>query len=206
MVQYRQAELIPPCKACNHIFELISKMQELKIEIGDITPANIQQLKVINVSTLPVRYTDKFYNDLLALYGKQYMKFAVWHGFNIGAVCARVEKHETKEDFSKLYIMTINVIPAYRRRKIASTLLNHILEKAAKDSNILEVYLHVQTSNADAKQFYLSHGFIEIGIVENYYKRVDPTSAYILKKSLKDGHVVSMDYVKVDNSADSVQE
>lgn len=181
-------------------------MQELKIEIGDITPANIQQLKVINVSTLPVRYTDKFYNDLLGLYGKQYMKFAVWHGFNIGAVCARVEKHEAKEKFSKLYIMTINVIPAYRRRKIASTLLNHILEKAAKDPSILEVYLHVQTSNSDAKQFYISHGFTEIGIVENYYKRVDPTSAYILKKSLKDDHVVSMDFVKVDDSAESTQE
>jgi GNAT superfamily N-acetyltransferase len=56
--------------------------------------------------------------------------------------------------------MTIGVIPAYRRRGIgnstifyshlfnfyalATKLLNHVLENAANDPTVLEVYLHVQ--------------------------------------------------------------
>jgi len=33
----------------------------LDVQLGNVTEHNIQQLKVINVTTLPVRYTDKFY-------------------------------------------------------------------------------------------------------------------------------------------------
>ena len=55
-----------------------------KVDIGDITPANLKQLQTINIATLPVRYTDKFYNDLLKLYQREYMQFAFWNGFAVG--------------------------------------------------------------------------------------------------------------------------
>ena len=73
----------------------------------------------------------------------------------------------------------------------ASKLLDYVLEQAAKDSQIVEVYLHVQTSNTDAKQFYVKHGFVECGVIENYYKRIDPPHCYLLRKSLKDGYDIS---------------
>ena len=50
------------------------------LEIGNITPANIKQLQTINIATLPVRYTDKFYNDLLSLYPQEYLQYAFWNG------------------------------------------------------------------------------------------------------------------------------
>lgn len=61
-----------------------------------------------------------------------------------------------------------------------------MLEKARKDESISEVYLHVQVGNDEAKQFYLSHGFVEAGVIKDYYKRIEPPDCYILKKSLKD--------------------
>lgn len=140
-------------------------MKPLNVQISNVTPANIQQLKCINIATLPVRYTDKFYRDLLTENSPEFMKFACWNGFCIGAVCARIEAHETIEDTFKLYFMTINVLPTYRRRGIATVLLNHVMDEAMKNEKIIEVYLHVQTTN-DAKDFYISHGFKQIEIVK----------------------------------------
>ena len=63
----------------------------LNVQIVEITPNNLKQLQAINIATLPVRYTDKFYSDLLVQYNHDYLKFAIWNGFTIAAVCARVE-------------------------------------------------------------------------------------------------------------------
>lgn len=95
--------------------------KSLPFQLGEITNANIQQLRTLNMKTLPVRYSDMFYRALLAKYGNDYMKFAFWNGFVCAAVCARVEVPplgEPNENNSKLYIMTINVLAAYRKHGI----------------------------------------------------------------------------------------
>jgi ribosomal protein S18 acetylase RimI-like enzyme len=165
-------------------------MIPLSIQLGNISTANLEQLKVINNDTLPVKYTDKFYKDLLINYPQELLQYAFFNGFTVGAVCARIEPHDI-ENCNKLYIMTINVLSAYRRRGVASALLHHVLNEASKNDSIIEVYLHVQTSNSEAKSFYLSHGFEEIEIIKGYYRNIDPPDSYLLKKSLRDGHVVS---------------
>ena len=79
--------------------------------------------------------------------------------------------------------MIMNVLAAYRRRGVASALLNHVIKEATKDERVTELLLHVQTSNVEAKDFYLANGFKEeVGIVEDYYKRIEPTSAFLLKR------------------------
>jgi ribosomal protein S18 acetylase RimI-like enzyme len=95
-------------------------------QLGDVNPANLQQLRIMNLSTLPVRYSDKFYRELIDNYGSEYMKFCIWNGFVVGAVCGRIEGRGT--DACKLYIMTINVLPAYRRHGIGKCemLLNDV--------------------------------------------------------------------------------
>ena len=164
---------------------------KLKVSLGDVNIANVKQLQTLNVSSLPVRYSDKFYRDLLTNGNEKYQKFACWNGFTIGAVCARVEKHEAVEGVeaqqNRLYIMVINVLAAYRRRGVASVLLNYVLEEASKDESITQVYLHVQTSNVEAKDFYLSKGFVQVGIIEGYYKRIEPPDCFILQMDLKKG-------------------
>jgi len=90
------------------------------------------------------------------------------------------------DGYKKLYIMTINVLAPYRRRGIGQKLLDYVLDIASKDATIIESYLHVQTSNDDAKQFYMRNGFEDMGIVENYYKRIEPPHAFCLKKILKE--------------------
>lgn len=178
--------------------------EPLKVELGNVTEQNALQLKVINTSALPVRYTDKFYRELVEKSPPDFLKFAFWNGFAVGAVCSRLEPHSEPGTF-KIYIMTIAVLPAYRRRGIASTLLNHILDLASRNPSVKEVYLHVQTrssfvfiilctnnncSNEDARQFYLHHQFEQGELIENYYKRIDPPHGYIFRKPIIEHKVV----------------
>jgi len=64
-------------------------------------------------------------------------------------------------------------------------LLKFVLEKAKADPSIHEAYLHVQLGNDEAKNFYVHHGFVEQGIIKDYYKRIDPPDCYILTMDLK---------------------
>ena len=124
------------------------------------------------------------YKELVENSPKDLLKFAFCNGFAVGAVCSRIEAHE-QTGFNKLDIMTISVLPAYRRRGIGRLLLNHILDAASKNSSILEVYLHVQTSNSEARDFYLANGFDQTETILNYYKRIEPPDCFVLKKVLK---------------------
>jgi len=74
----------------------------------------------------------------------------------------------------------------YRSRRLGSQSLDLILAAAAAHAKpkISRVYLHVQTSNAAAKVFYERHGFKEIGVHENYYKKIIPHDAWILERAI----------------------
>jgi len=161
-------------------------MARLDVEIGAVTPANIEQFKTLNVAGLPVRYSTKFYKDLLNNVPPQYIKFAFWNGFAVGAICCRVEDSKVEGIQGKrLYIMTLSVLPAYRRRGVAGALLRHVLEAALQDTSIGDAYLHVQTSNAEALGFYKAQGFTQGEKLEGYYKRIDPPDCYIVSKALE---------------------
>lgn len=51
---------------------------------------------------------------------------------------------------------------------------------------VAEVYLHVQTSNADALAFYKKFRFENRGVIRNYYKRIEPPDCYVLALPLLD--------------------
>jgi N-alpha-acetyltransferase 50 len=99
----------------------------MDIQLGNLTPANIEQLKLINTVTLPVRYSEKFYKDLLTTYNSDYIKIAFCNGFSVGAICARIEEHPDHEGKKRLYIMTVNVLAAYRKHGIGMFIINNFL-------------------------------------------------------------------------------
>ena len=155
----------------------------LPVSFGPVTKDNVEQLRKILTVTLPVRYHEKFFTDIVRTH-EDITKFAVWNGFAVGAICCRIETHG---DISKLYIMTLSVLPAYRRRGIGSKLLQSVLDSIPQFPEVSVVYLHVQTSNTLATDFYNKFGFETTETVADYYKNIEPTDAHVLCKAVNVG-------------------
>ncbi|XP_070038588.1 uncharacterized protein [Nicotiana tomentosiformis] len=97
----------------------------------------------------------------------------------VGSVACRLEKKEGGA--VRIYIMTLGVLAPYRGLGIGTKLLNHVLDLCTKQ-NIKEIYLHVQTSNEDAINFYKKFGFEVTNTVQNYYTNITPPDCYVLTK------------------------
>uniref|UniRef100_A0A914YHA9 N-terminal methionine N(alpha)-acetyltransferase NatE n=1 Tax=Panagrolaimus superbus TaxID=310955 RepID=A0A914YHA9_9BILA len=152
------------------------------LQIGEVTQHNIAQLKEINKQVLPVVYNERFYNEVMN--AGEFAKLAYFNDSVVGAVCCRPE---VKENRKRLYIMMIGTLAPYRRYGVGTMLISHVLALCEKDTNIESVYLHVQSSNEAAMEFYKKFGFEVVDNVKNYYKRIEPNDAYLLEKAVNNG-------------------
>lgn len=154
-------------------------MVELRSFYGNVSQANVGQLKKLHEATLPVNYSDKFYADV----HKHHSRLLYHSDVVIGAVCCREEKIPDSGSH-KLYIMTLAVLEPYRRHHIGSRMLEDTVKAARASGKVSCLYLHVQSSNTAAMAFYLRHGFVISETLPDYYKRIVPSEAHILQLQL----------------------
>ena len=111
-------------------------------------------------------------------------QLAFCDGVLAGAIACRLELLPDRSG-AKLYVMTVGVLAPYRDLQIGTRLLQHSLNFGSSDPFITEAYLHVQTNNHSAIDFYKSKfGFVERGVAYNYYKRLEPPEAAVLSIDL----------------------
>mmetsp|Transcript_15344 Transcript_15344/g.36825 ORF Transcript_15344/g.36825 Transcript_15344/m.36825 type:complete len:171 (+) Transcript_15344:66-578(+) len=159
--------------------ELRQRAQQL-ISFGSVTEKNVEQLRKLNLAVFPVRYNDKFYQDIATVNATAYTHLAYFSDIMVGAICSRMEPLDGTA--FKVYIMTIGVLAPYRRLGIGKRLLQETLAACAEQHECQEVYLHVQVGNDEAVQFYRQFGF-EVGeVVKDYYQKLEVTDAVILSK------------------------
>lgn len=79
------------------------------------------------------------------------------------------------------YIVTIDVIPEYRRLQIGTQLLDEI-ERRLRGAGVREVTLETATDQASAVAFWKRHGYRSRGIREGYYP--NGRDAYAMMKRL----------------------
>jgi ribosomal-protein-alanine N-acetyltransferase len=82
-------------------------------------------------------------------------------GFIIGMI-------RTDRNTMSGHILTIDILPAYRRRGIGQMLLQEI-ERIFKEKGVRNSYLEVREDNVAAAGLYQKLGYREIGKLENYY-------------------------------------
>uniref|UniRef100_A0A0K0FA91 N-terminal methionine N(alpha)-acetyltransferase NatE n=2 Tax=Strongyloides TaxID=6247 RepID=A0A0K0FA91_STRVS len=166
----------------------VNFVNDSQISLEPLTPKTITAFKIINSSVFPVQYSEKFYQEILNEDVQDFSRIVILKssGTPIGAVSCRIAspKLGTNLTDSDLYIMTLGTLPAYRRRKIGTILLEYIFQLCKKLSFIKRIVLHVQTSNEEALDFYKKFGFRIADTIEGYYKRIDVTSAHLLIKDL----------------------
>lgn len=66
-----------------------------------------------------------------------------------------------------------------------SQLVQHILEQAKLAKDITKVYLHVQTINTAAVDFYKKNQFEVVSTEKDYYKNIENRDAYLLSKDIE---------------------
>ena len=116
---------------------------------GVITKHNLKMVKRLNQVIFPVSYNDQFYTDLLK--AGEMAKLAYYNDLAVGAVCCRLDAAPPAngtphvEGGRRLYIMTLGCLAPYRRHKIGTLLLQHVLAICQKDG-FSAVTLHVQVN------------------------------------------------------------
>ena len=161
-------------------------MVQVQTELGVVTKHNLKMVKRLNQVIFPVSYNDQFYNDLVK--AGEMAKLAFYNDLAVGAVCCRPETPAAitapaHSEGKRLYIMTLGCLAPYRRYKIGTMMLEHVLALCQKEG-YTAVTLHVQTSNEAALEFYKKSGFEVVGKSELYYKRIDPPDAFLLEKKI----------------------
>ena len=111
-------------------------LNRASIELGDVTPHNIKQLKKLNTVVFPVSYNDKFYVDVLE--AGELAKLAYYNDIVVGAVCCRID---TTDNQRRLYIMTLGCLSPYRRLGIGTVMFQHILNFVEADGNFDSIFL-----------------------------------------------------------------
>jgi ribosomal-protein-alanine N-acetyltransferase len=66
------------------------------------------------------------------------------------------------------YIVTIDVLPAFRRHSVGAKLLAEA-EKRLSAAGVRSIELETATDNAPAVAFWQKHGYRTQGVIENYY-------------------------------------
>ncbi|KAG5565139.1 hypothetical protein RHGRI_001137 [Rhododendron griersonianum] len=154
--------------------------REVPISLDGVRDKNLMQLmqlKKLNTALFPVRYNDKYYADALA--SAEFTNLAYYSDICVGAIACRLEKKEGGS--VRVYIMTLGVLAPYRGLGIGTMLLNHVLDLCSK-KNIGEIYLHVQTNNEDAINFYKKFGLEITDTIHNYYTNITPPDCHVVTK------------------------
>jgi len=154
-----------------------------RITTSALTANNLGTVRKLNSVLFPIKYSEKFYKDILAPEVEEFCRLTYLNDIPVGTVCCRIE---VVDGVSKLYLATMGVLAPYRSRSIGSKSLQHVLDAARAHTKprISTIYLHVQVSNLAARRFYERHGFQECGTAKDYYKKIEPRDAWILEVNL----------------------
>lgn len=154
--------------------------------ISRVFAEHLEHLKRLTSSILPVSYPDKFYNAiLLETEAADFSRVVLYLDKPVGWIRCRLEPVAQESDTKQIYIQALCILAPYREQGLATHLLESILQPILlRKYSVGSVYAHVWESNEDALEWYERRGFKQILLVGQYYKRLKPAGAWIVRKDL----------------------
>ncbi len=139
----------------------------------------------INEVSLPEHYPRWFWENHLRNWGEAFFVAEVG-GKVVGYVMSRVEVgpgYVVEGDMvRKGHIISIAVLPGYRRRGIGTRLMLAAMKALRDVYGCREVYLEVRVSNEPAIRLYEKLGFRRVRVIPMYY--LDGEDAYLMARPL----------------------
>ena len=159
-----------------------------RAQISRIDHSHITPLKRLTSSTLPIRYSDKFFNETISdAQAANLSRVVLYDERPVGWIRCRLEPSSGPTSFTtnQIYIQTLCLLAPYRSCGFASHLLDSVLasENLTK-YNATFVYAHVWENNEDALVWYEKRGFKRTILVDQYYRRLKPSGAWMVRRDL----------------------
>ena len=147
-------------------------------------PDDLQSVMQINRDCLPENYTDFFFMDLHERFPETFI-VAEEDGQIVGYIMCRIEVGLSNFGLGGLirkgHVVSIAVLPQFRRKGVAQALINTAMEGMAY-YKAKQCYLEVRVTNDTGMTLYKKLGFEVTRTVHGYYS--DGEDAYVMSKRL----------------------
>ncbi|MEM2321124.1 MAG: ribosomal protein S18-alanine N-acetyltransferase [Candidatus Bathyarchaeia archaeon] len=152
---------------------------ERKFTLRRFREEDLREVTYINRTCLPENYTAYFFIELYMSYPETFIVAEVDNRV-VGYIMCRIETGFS--GFSPIkrgHIISIAVLPGYRRMGIGEALLREALRAMIEHYGVRECYLEVRVSNMPAINLYRKLGFEVDKIIRGYY--ADGENAYLMR-------------------------
>ncbi len=143
--------------------------------------SDLNQIVHINRVSLPENYPVGYFIELIRNW-QNYSSVAIVDGLVVGYLIMRLEHEKSFRwrvgSYDKAHLISIAVLPEYRRMGLGEKMLIDSLSKLKKLGGIKSVILEVRVSNTPAILLYEKHGFIKSDRMKYYY--ADGEDAYLM--------------------------
>ncbi len=149
--------------------------------VQDFEPKYLDEVVRINWTCLPENYDNSFFMDIYYHFPRSFVIAKVGEKV-VGYIMCRVETgFSEKKRFSltrKGHIVSVAVLPEYRNRGVASSLLERAMG-ALKEYRATEVFLEVRVSNKVAIGLYERFNFTTAREIAGYYRDGEAASVMV---------------------------
>ncbi|MEM1543922.1 MAG: ribosomal protein S18-alanine N-acetyltransferase [Candidatus Bathyarchaeia archaeon] len=157
-------------------------MEGRTFTIRRFRPEDLNQVMYINQTCLPENYSTYFFVDLYTNFPETFI-VAEEDNRVVGYIMCRIESGFSGLGLIKRgHVISIAVLPEYRRRGIGEALLKEALEAMATYYGVKDCYLEVRVSNMPAINLYKKMGFKIEKTIRGYY--ADGENAYLMRVKL----------------------
>lgn len=156
------------------------------ITIRQFTQEDLDAVVQINRVALPENYPADFFLYCFKSCSNGFLIAETPDHEIVGYIMQRLETAISNFGFrltKKGHIISIAVLPEYRRRNIGSSLIKASM-KILSEKNINEFYLEVRVSNEPAIKLYEGLGYQKVKVHKRYYQ--DGESAYRMAVKIAD--------------------
>jgi len=151
-------------------------------KLRKFVPGDLQDVMRINRVCLPENYTDFFFMDLHQRFPETFI-VAEENMEIAGYIMSRIEVGLSNYGFGGLvkkgHVVSIAVMPQYRRKGVARALINKALE-GMQYYKAKQCFLEVRVTNDAAISLYKKLGFEITRTINGYYS--DGEDAYVMTK------------------------
>jgi N-alpha-acetyltransferase 50 len=172
---------------------LVPKFSE--IAIIPIQRSHLPAIQRLTSTLLPVRYPDNFFSGSVdEILPAIFSRVALSMSKPIGWIRCRLDPFpeptsppsNARPIYNQIYIQALCLLAPYRGQGVATALLESILKpRLLLEHDVASIYAHVWECNTDALEWYSKRGFYQVVMVDNYYRKLRPGGAWIVKKDLR---------------------